>query len=69
MSQARMSQILVPAQRPVPAQLPYTGRHRLPEPANPPARDLAELEGTTRDLHGPAGAAVSANAVWMVGRP
>jgi hypothetical protein len=39
-----MSQIAVPATR------PYVGKHRYPEPVNPPPQTLAELEGTTRDL-------------------
>lgn len=63
-----MSQIAVPCPRPdtVPApdtvQAPddYTGRHRLPDTR---ARDLQELEGTTRDLQSPAGLVAAARAV------
>jgi hypothetical protein len=55
-----VSQIVVPAQR------PYIGRHRWPDQPDEPdtrARDLAELEGTTRDLQSPAGLVAAARAV------
>lgn len=56
-----MTQIAVPAARP--KKPPYVGRHRWPEPVNPPPRDLGELEGTTRDLSSPAGLVAAARAV------